>query len=81
MIQLQKGKQICFEKEILSTGRIVSHSSAIRGLLAQVSRVSKNSLPVLILGEDGTGKKMIAKEIFKRQEAKNDCRSSADIFC
>ena len=67
MVQLQKGEQRCFEKDIKSNGYIVSNSPIMKALTHQIDEDSKHFLPVLILGEDGTGKRMIATEIFKKQ--------------
>jgi DNA-binding NtrC family response regulator/HAMP domain-containing protein len=45
---------------------IVGSSSALRGVLAQVTKVALTDSTVLILGETGTGKEMIARAIHKR---------------
>lgn len=45
---------------------IVGSSSALRKVLAQVSRVAPVDSTVLILGETGTGKELVARAIHKR---------------
>src|SRR6266581_231134 len=45
---------------------IVGSSAALRGVLAQVTKVAPTDSTVLILGETGTGKELIARAIHKR---------------
>ena len=45
---------------------IVGSSAALRDVLAQVAKVAKTDSTVLILGETGTGKELIARAIHKR---------------
>lgn len=48
---------------------IVGESEALRGALDQVQSVARTRLPVLILGESGVGKEMIAAAIHLRSTA------------
>jgi formate hydrogenlyase transcriptional activator len=50
---------------------IVGSSKALRSVLAQVSKVAKTDATVLILGETGTGKGLIARAIHKRSSRSN----------
>lgn len=45
--------------------QIIGESEIIRGILKQVIKVAATDSTVLILGETGTGKELIAKNIFK----------------
>jgi len=45
--------------------QIIGESEIIRGILKQVIKVAATESTVLILGETGTGKELIAKNIFK----------------
>ena len=47
-------------------GRMIGGSSAMRELFQQAERVAQADLPVLILGESGTGKDLLAQEIHAR---------------
>jgi formate hydrogenlyase transcriptional activator len=50
---------------------IVGSSEALRKVLRQVARVAPSDSTVLILGETGTGKEMIARAIHKRSQRAN----------
>ena len=73
MIRLKVGQQELFEKKLQNEVdvKIVSQSSIMKALLSEVKKISKISSPVLILGESGSGKRMIAKEIFYNTNTSN----------
>lgn len=50
------------------TDIICSESSAFNEVLSVVSKVAKDDIPILILGETGTGKEMIANAIHKSSD-------------
>jgi formate hydrogenlyase transcriptional activator len=50
---------------------IVGSSSALQSVLTQVSKVAKADATVLILGETGTGKELIARAIHKKSSRAN----------
>jgi len=50
---------------------IVGQSKAMRGILKQILDVAKTDSTVLILGETGTGKELIAKSIHRHSSRKN----------
>ncbi|HSO32477.1 MAG TPA: sigma-54 dependent transcriptional regulator [Labilithrix sp.] len=45
------------------TSKVVATSEAMRDLMARVVRVAQSDLPVLVLGETGSGKELIARAI------------------
>jgi transcriptional regulator with PAS, ATPase and Fis domain len=47
-------------------GRMVGASAAMRELFQNADRVAQSDLPVLLLGESGTGKDLLAQEIHAR---------------
>ena len=59
-------EKVYLEKEIdteLGFGEIIGQSKALRGVMEQVSKVAATDATVLILGETGTGKELIARAI------------------
>jgi formate hydrogenlyase transcriptional activator len=50
-------------QERVDTGVIIGHSQAIRGVLEQARQVAATDSTVLLLGETGTGKELIATHI------------------
>ncbi len=58
---------------------IVGSSAALREVLAQIARVAPSDSTVLILGETGTGKELIARAIHKR--SKRAARAFIGVNC
>jgi transcriptional regulator with GAF, ATPase, and Fis domain len=50
---------------------IIGRSAAIRGILRQIELVAPTDAGVLIVGETGTGKELVAREIHKRGERRD----------
>jgi formate hydrogenlyase transcriptional activator len=50
------------------TGEIVARSSAMRGALTRVSLVARHPTTVLLIGESGSGKEVLAREIHRRSQ-------------
>jgi transcriptional regulator with GAF, ATPase, and Fis domain len=51
---------------VLSSGRIVGGSRALRQVMQQVDAVASTDATVLITGESGTGKELLATEVHRR---------------
>jgi two-component system response regulator HydG len=50
-------------REVLTTGTLVGRSAGIKAVMDLVMRVAPVAAPVLILGETGTGKELVARAI------------------
>ena len=51
---------------LLGSDKILGESEALRHVLADVERVAKKNTTVLIFGETGTGKELIARAIYRQ---------------
>ena len=58
---------------------IVGRSRAFRDCISIVEKVGKTDADVLIMGENGTGKELIAREIHKLSERRNQVFISVDL--
>jgi len=71
--QLQE-ENVCLQEEIKiehNFSEIIGHSAALKKILNQVENVASTSSTVLILGETGTGKELIARAIHNLSNRKN----------
>jgi formate hydrogenlyase transcriptional activator len=62
------------EKEIAETGRfeeIIGESQTVRAILNQVDQVAPTDATILILGETGTGKELIARTVHRSSTRNN----------
>jgi DNA-binding NtrC family response regulator len=58
---------------------IIGHSPAMQKIFQTIDRVAKTDANVLILGENGTGKEVIARSIHKNSSRKNESFASVDL--
>lgn len=58
---------------------LVGESPALMGILATVKKVAPTDANVLILGENGTGKELIAREIHRQSKRAKDVFISVDL--
>ncbi len=64
-ISLQKENKK-LKSELLTTNKIIGNSRAIQTILETISKVAKTDARILITGENGTGKELVAQEIHKQ---------------
>jgi len=77
-----RNENVALREEIVRTSmfeEIVGSSKALREVLAQVSKVAPTDSTVLILGETGTGKELIARAIHNR--SKRSTRAFIRVNC
>lgn len=58
---------------------LIAHSASMNAILQTVHKVSNTDANILILGENGTGKQLIAREIHKRSARYNKPFISVDL--
>ena len=58
---------------------IIGQSSAMQKIFQTIDRVAKTDANVLILGENGTGKELIARAIHRNSSRKNENFASVDL--
>ena len=63
---LRKTNQLLVEESVSHGSDIIAESSAIKQLLDIVRRAAPSDANVLILGENGTGKELVAREIHRQ---------------
>ncbi|MBS3945106.1 MAG: sigma-54-dependent Fis family transcriptional regulator [Melioribacter sp.] len=59
------------KKELSATEVIIGNSSSIKNILDTITRVAKTDARILITGENGTGKELVAQEIHKQSIRSN----------
>lgn len=77
--KLRKAKEMLEEQISKPFGEIIGESSAIKEVFALVEKVAKTDANVLILGENGTGKELIARAIHQRSLRKDQSFVSVDM--
>jgi nitrogen regulation protein NR(I) len=68
---LRDAKCFCAEEEIGDSDRIVGKSSAILNVCKVLGQVAHTDVPVLITGESGVGKELIARAIHHHSNRRN----------
>lgn len=54
------------KKELLTNDKIIGSSASIQKILEIISRIAKTDARILITGENGTGKELVAQEIHRQ---------------
>ncbi|MFA5262930.1 MAG: sigma-54 dependent transcriptional regulator [Opitutaceae bacterium] len=70
--QLLKVNRYFAEIEGADEGELIGRSTAMLRLRQLIERVAPTDATVLIAGENGTGKEMVARELYKRSPRKNE---------
>lgn len=76
---LRAANQALMQASTASTQHIIGHSSAMQSVHELVSRAAPTDANVLILGENGTGKELIAKELHLKSNRAQQVFLSVDL--
>ena len=68
-------------KPVEKSGEIIGQSIALQQIIKQVEMVAPTDVTVLILGETGTGKELIAREIHRRSRRKDKPLVAVNCAC
>ena len=77
--KLKKAKEMLEEQISKPFGEIIGESASIREVFGLINKVAKTEANVLILGENGTGKELIARAIHQRSLRKDNSFVSVDM--
>ena len=77
--KLKKAKEMLEEQISRPFGEIIGQSKAIQEVFTLIDKVAKTDANILILGENGTGKELIARAIHQRSLRKDNSFVSVDM--
>jgi two-component system response regulator HydG len=77
--KLRKAKEMLEEQISKPFGEIIGQSAAIREVFTLIDKVARTDANVLILGENGTGKELIARAIHQRSLRHNNSFVAVDM--
>ncbi|MEX2232005.1 MAG: sigma-54 dependent transcriptional regulator [Cyclobacteriaceae bacterium] len=77
--KLKKAKEMLEEQISKPFGEIIGQSGAISDVFALINKVAKTEANILILGENGTGKELIARAIHQRSLRNDNSFVSVDM--
>jgi DNA-binding NtrC family response regulator len=77
--KLKKAKEMLEEQISRPFGEIIGESTSIKEVFSLIDKVAKTDANVLILGENGTGKELIARAIHQRSLRKDNSFVSVDM--
>lgn len=77
--KLRKAKQMLEEQISQPFGNIIGNSAAIKEVFALIDKVAATEANVLILGENGTGKELVARAIHQKSLRKDGSFVTVDM--
>lgn len=77
--KLKKAKEMLEEQISKPFGEIIGESASIKDVFALINKVARTDANVLILGENGTGKELIARAIHQRSLRKDNSFVAVDM--
>jgi two-component system response regulator HydG len=79
VMQLQTRQKLLNEHIDQLSGEIIGASEAMRQVFQTIDKVAATDAGVLILGENGTGKELVAREIHRRSHRKDEVFIKVDV--
>jgi len=76
---LRSKQKVLIANQDQAYGNLIGQSTSMRKVLATVEKVAKTEANVLILGENGTGKELIARAIHRASSRKDEVFISVDL--
>lgn len=76
---LETEKSVLLQELNAPFNEIIGESEAIKKVFSQIEKVAKTQANVLITGENGTGKELVAREIHKASDRANDIFLNVDM--
>lgn len=76
---LQSKQQVLMQDIRQQHGEIIGNSPQMQAIYNTVNKVAKTDANVLILGENGTGKELIAREIHRKSQRANEVFINVDL--
>lgn len=77
--QLKKEKKVTSQELSKKYDSIIGKSKPIQQVLQTIDKIAKTDVNVLILGENGTGKELIAREIHNKSDRKDKVFLNVDL--
>ncbi len=77
--QLEEKQQALASNIDQQFGEIIGHSAAIRQVFTLIEKVAKTDANVLILGENGTGKELVARAIHRQSPRSKEVFITVDL--
>lgn len=76
---LRKTNRVLMEAVSGSSGNIIGTSDAMKDVFAMIDRAAPTDANVLVLGENGTGKELIARELHRRSNRSDKVFLAVDV--
>ncbi|MEQ8471227.1 MAG: sigma-54 dependent transcriptional regulator [Marinoscillum sp.] len=75
-----EGRESALNQDIdAGYGHLITKSASMNPILKMIAKVAATDASVLILGENGTGKELVAREIHRQSNRKNDGLIKVDL--
>ncbi len=76
---LRQTNKVLLEETVAADGQIIGDSAEARAVMAMVGRAGPTDANVLILGENGTGKELVARELHRQSKRSDHVFLSVDL--